>query len=77
MTGMFLDVGIPYYTGVLAAGGLQGWMIKDVDINDDKSCGMWFRRNVWTGGIIWLGCLGEWACRMGGIGLGAWYSLTG
>jgi len=76
-TGLLLSAGIPYYSGVVAAGALQTWMIRDVDIDDERTCGMWFRRNVWTGGLIWLGCLGEWACRMGGLVLGEWFSVTG
>jgi hypothetical protein len=52
-------------------------MISDVNIDNEKSCGMWFRRNVWTGGIIWLGCLGEWVSQTGGMGLGAWFSMAG
>jgi hypothetical protein len=55
------------------AGALQGWMISEVNIDDEKSCGMWFRRNGRTrGGVIWLGCFGEWVSRMSGMGLGAW-----
>jgi 4-hydroxybenzoate polyprenyltransferase len=70
--GLLIDVGIPYYANVVATGILQGWMIFAVNIDDEESCGMGFRRNVWTGGIIWLGCLGEWTSRVGGMGLGAW-----
>ena len=76
VTGLALNVGIPFYTGVMAAGGLQGWMIYDTDIDDKKSCAMWFVRNVWTGGLIWLGCLAEWGCRMGGSGLNEWFNIT-
>ena len=77
VTGLSLNVGIPFYAGVIAAGGLQGWMIYDVDIDNNKSCAMWFVRNVWTGGLIWLGCLAEWGCRMRGMGLGEWFNVTG
>lgn len=70
LTGLTLDAGVPFFLGIAAAGGLQGWMIYDTDLDDKMSCGVWFRRNMWTGGLIWLGCLGEWMCRMGGLGLG-------
>jgi 4-hydroxybenzoate polyprenyltransferase len=77
VTGVTLGAGIPFYAGVVAAGGIQGWMIYDANIDDPKSCAKWFLRNVWTGGVIWLGCLGEWAMRMGGAGLGTWFSVVG
>ena len=77
MTGIVLNAGIPYYLGIAAAGGLQSWMIYDVNIDNNKSCATWFVRNVWTGGLIWLGCLGEWGCRMVGAGLGEWFHITG
>jgi 4-hydroxybenzoate polyprenyltransferase len=77
VTGIAMGAGIPFYSGVLMAGGIQAWMIYDVDIDDNKSCATWFVRNVWTGGVIWLGCLAEWGFRMGGMGLGDWFSVTG
>lgn len=77
VTGVILNAGIPFYAGALAAGSVQGWMLYDANIDDPKSCGKWFVRNVWTGGLIWLGCLGEWISRIGGDDLGIWYSITG
>jgi 4-hydroxybenzoate polyprenyltransferase len=77
LTGVSMGCGLPFYTVVAAAGGIQGWMIKDVDIDDPRSCAKWFLRNVWTGGVVWLGCLAEWAVRMGAGGLGEWFSITG
>jgi len=77
MTGVLLNAGIPYYTGVLAAGGIQAWMLYDVNIDDTKSCGKWFVRNVWTGGLIWLGCLGEWLSRIGADGFASWFASIG
>jgi len=76
-TGLTLGCGVPYFSGVAMAGLLQGWMIWDVNIDDKASCAKWFLRNVWTGGLIWLGCLAECGCRMGGMGLGDWFSMTG
>jgi 4-hydroxybenzoate polyprenyltransferase len=77
VTGMFLNCGVPYYLGIAAAGGVQGWMLYDTNIDDTKSCGKWFVRNVWTGGLIWLGCLGEWATRMGALGVLEWFNISG
>lgn len=77
VVGATLDAGIPFYAGVVAAAGVQGWMLWDVNIDDTKSCGKWFVRNVWTGGVIWMGCLAEWVVRIGGMGLGEWFNVTG
>jgi 4-hydroxybenzoate polyprenyltransferase len=76
-TGLAMGCGVPYFSAVAVAGLLQGWMIWDVNIDDKASCGKWFLRNVWTGGLIWLGCLAEWGCTIGGMGLGEWFSMTG
>jgi hypothetical protein len=77
VVGVTLNAGIPFYVGVVAAGGLQGWMLWDVNVDDTKSCGKWFVLNVRTGGVIWLGCLAEWAARVGGLGLGEWFNVIG
>ena len=74
VTGATLNVGIPFYAGVFGALGIQAWMIYDVDIDDKTSCARWFVRNVWTGGVIWIGCLVEWVSRMGGLGLVQWFT---
>jgi len=61
----------------VAAGALQGKMLWAVDIDDKGSCGKWFVRNVWTGGLIFLGCLGEWIWETGAGGLSDWLWITG
>ena len=70
-----MNLGMPYYLGLIGAAGYQFWIVRRVDIDDPKDCAVWFRRNTWIGSIIFLGCLGEWMSTVTSSGLDSWMTV--
>jgi len=62
--GINMDVGGPFFAGLALAGIWQTLMLKFVDVDRKSSCAAWFVRNIYTGGLIFLGCAAEWLVRL-------------
>lgn len=55
LSGFFVGMG-PFFYGATALAGYRVFsMIKKVDLDCPKNCWYWFRKNINTGHLVWLG----------------------
>lgn len=56
-SGFLAGMGPFFYLGALAGGYRLFNMIKKVDLDNPANCWMWFKENINTGHVFWLGIL--------------------
>lgn len=62
VAGLYNDQGWPFYT--ISCGGALAqllYMIRAVNLDDPRSCWLWFRRSRLAGYLILIGILTDWA----------------
>jgi 4-hydroxybenzoate polyprenyltransferase len=67
--GFFAGMGPCYFAGTAWAAYRLFDMIKQVELDNPDNCWQWFLRNIRTGHVVFLGALGDYACKLLGIGL--------
>lgn len=50
-----MGAGLPYYTGVAAAGGHLAWQVARVDLDSQGDCLAKFGSNKWYGAALFSG----------------------
>jgi len=65
--GFMAGMGPGFYTGAFLAGRRLFSMIRRVDLDNPASCGFYFRDNIKTGHVIWLGILFDYILRLLGF----------
>ncbi len=48
-----------FLVSVLGGAAHLRYITQKVNLDDAANCWMWFKRSVWTGGIIWAGIVGD------------------
>lgn len=66
-SGVFNAMGPFFFASVGVAAYRVFSMIKKVDLDDPADCWKWFLNNIFTGHVIWFGCLGDYIGRLLGF----------
>ncbi|GME84189.1 unnamed protein product [Ambrosiozyma monospora] len=67
LSGFLAGMGPGFYLGALAGGYRLFKMIKDVDLDDPANCWYWFKNNINTGHVFFLGIFVDYLLRLFGF----------
>jgi len=67
LAGLMAGMGPGFYTGTFIAGFRLFNMIRKVNLDNPVSCGFYFRDNIKTGHVIWLGILLDYILQLLGF----------
>ncbi|QSZ32094.1 hypothetical protein DSL72_001663 [Monilinia vaccinii-corymbosi] len=70
MTGVLIEANLVFFVGVACTAVLLFIMTRNVDLEDPKSCGWWFKYgSLLVGGSLILSLQGEYFARLGDFGV--------
>lgn len=67
LSGFMAGMGPGFYLGAVFGGYRLFDMIRKVDLDNPSNCWYWFKNNINTGHVFWLGILFDYLLRLGGL----------